>query len=108
MTNRAQITRQAARDGAPAPTVERDYVLAHIIAALGALETTCVTGVQALVTVDIRVVPSQVTATGRPSAGYIAYPLRKAARERCAARISRIEATGFDGGQRVPAKATSQ
>ena len=36
MTNRAQITRQAARDGLPAPTVERDYVLAHIIAALGA------------------------------------------------------------------------
>ena len=34
MTNRAQITRQAARDGVPAPTVERDYVLAHIIAAL--------------------------------------------------------------------------
>ena len=29
MTNRAQITRQAARDGVPAPTVERDYVLAH-------------------------------------------------------------------------------
>ena len=38
MTNRAQITRQAARDGVPAPTVERDYVLAHIIAALGALD----------------------------------------------------------------------
>ena len=37
MTNRAQITQQAARDGVPAPTVERDYVLAHIIAALGAL-----------------------------------------------------------------------
>lgn len=32
MSNRAQITRQAARDGVPAPTVERDYVLAHIIA----------------------------------------------------------------------------
>ena len=38
MTNRAQITRQAARDGVPAPTVERDYVLAHIIAALGTLD----------------------------------------------------------------------
>ena len=37
MTNRAQITQQAARDGVPAPTVERDYVLAHVIAALGAL-----------------------------------------------------------------------
>lgn len=38
MTNRARITRQAARDGVPAPTVERDYVLAHIVAALGALD----------------------------------------------------------------------
>ena len=38
MSNRAQITQQAARDGVPAPTVERDYVLAHIIAALGALD----------------------------------------------------------------------
>ena len=37
MSNKAQITRQAARDGVPAPTVERDYVLAHVIAALGAL-----------------------------------------------------------------------
>ena len=37
MSNRAQITQQAARDGVPAPTVERDYVLAHIIAAFGAL-----------------------------------------------------------------------
>ncbi len=37
MSNRAQITQQAARDGVPAPTVERDYVLAHVIAALGAL-----------------------------------------------------------------------
>ena len=37
MTNRAQITQQAARDGVPAPTVERDYVLAHVIAALGTL-----------------------------------------------------------------------
>ena len=38
MTHRAQITHQAARDGVPAPTVERDYVLAHIVGALGALE----------------------------------------------------------------------
>ena len=37
MTNRAQITRQAARDGVPAPTVERDYALAHIVAAIGTL-----------------------------------------------------------------------
>lgn len=38
MTTIAQITRQAARDDVPAPTVERDYVLAHIVAALGALD----------------------------------------------------------------------
>lgn len=38
MTNLAQITRQAASDGVPAPTVERDYVLAHIVAALGAID----------------------------------------------------------------------
>ena len=38
MTNRAQMTRQAARDGVPAPTVERNHVLVHIIAALGALD----------------------------------------------------------------------
>lgn len=37
MSNLAQITQQAARDGVPAPTVERDYVLAHIIAGLGSL-----------------------------------------------------------------------
>ena len=37
MTNRAQITRQATRDGVPALTVERDYVLAHIISALATL-----------------------------------------------------------------------
>ena len=37
MTNRALITRQA-RDGVPEPTVERDDVLAHIIAAFGALD----------------------------------------------------------------------
>ena len=38
MTNRAQITQQAARDNVPAPTVERDYVLAHIIAGLATLD----------------------------------------------------------------------
>lgn len=37
MTNKAQITQQAARDGVPATTVERDYVLAHIIAGLATL-----------------------------------------------------------------------
>ena len=37
MTNKAQITQQAARDEVPAPTVERDYVLAHIIAGLASL-----------------------------------------------------------------------
>ena len=37
MSNRAQITQQAARDGVPAPALERDYVLAHIIAGLGSL-----------------------------------------------------------------------
>ena len=38
MSNLAQITQQAAYDGVPAPTVERDYVLAHIMAALGAMD----------------------------------------------------------------------
>ena len=38
MSNLAQITQQAARDDIPAPTVERDYVLAHIIAALGTID----------------------------------------------------------------------
>lgn len=38
MSNRAQITQQAARDGVPAPTVERDYILAHIIAGLASLD----------------------------------------------------------------------
>lgn len=38
MITRAQITRQAAADGVPARTVERDYVLAHIIAGLATLE----------------------------------------------------------------------
>ena len=33
----AGLFRESARDGVPAPTVERDDVLAHIIAALGAL-----------------------------------------------------------------------
>ena len=37
MSSRALITRQAALDGVPAPTVERDYVLAHIVAGLGRL-----------------------------------------------------------------------
>lgn len=37
MSNRAQINQQAARDRVPALTVERDYVLAHILAALGKL-----------------------------------------------------------------------
>ena len=37
MTNPAQITQRAARDGVPAPTVERDYVLAHVMAAPGAM-----------------------------------------------------------------------
>ncbi len=37
MSIHAQITRQADRDGVAAPTVERDYVLAHIIAGFGAL-----------------------------------------------------------------------
>lgn len=37
MSDPGQIDRQARRDGVPMPTVERDYVLAHIIAALGAL-----------------------------------------------------------------------
>ena len=37
MTSRVQITRQAAADAVPAPTVERDYVLAHILAGLASL-----------------------------------------------------------------------
>lgn len=37
MTNKAQITQQAARDGVPATTVERDYVLAHLVAGLAKL-----------------------------------------------------------------------
>lgn len=35
MITRAQITRRAAQDGVPAKTVERDYVLAHVVAAVG-------------------------------------------------------------------------
>lgn len=38
MSNRAQITRQAAADDVPAQTVERDYVLAHIVAGLASLD----------------------------------------------------------------------
>jgi len=38
MITRAHITRRAATDGVPARTVERDYVLAHIIAGLASLE----------------------------------------------------------------------
>lgn len=34
---RAQITRRASSDGVPARTVERDYVLAHVVAAVGDL-----------------------------------------------------------------------
>ena len=35
---RAQITRRASRDGVPARTVERDYVLAHVVAAVADLD----------------------------------------------------------------------
>jgi len=35
---RAHITRRAARDNVPAITVERDYVLAHVIAGVATLE----------------------------------------------------------------------
>ena len=38
MSNKAQITQRAAHHGVPAPTVERDYVLAHVIAALGTMD----------------------------------------------------------------------
>ena len=37
MSSLGLITKQAERDGVSAPTVERDYVLAHIIAGLGSL-----------------------------------------------------------------------
>jgi predicted nucleotidyltransferase component of viral defense system len=38
MITRAHITRRAAQDNVPAKTVERDYVLAQVIAGIGALE----------------------------------------------------------------------
>ena len=38
MITRAHITRRAARDDVPARTVERDYVLAHIVAGFASLE----------------------------------------------------------------------
>lgn len=38
MINRAQITRRADAEGVPAPTVERDYVLAHIISAISSVQ----------------------------------------------------------------------
>jgi len=38
MITRAHITRRAAQDNVPAKTVERDYVLAHVIAGIAALE----------------------------------------------------------------------
>lgn len=37
MITRAHITRQASRDGVPARTVEKDYVLAHVVAAVAGL-----------------------------------------------------------------------
>ena len=37
MITRAHITRRAAQDNVPAKTVERDYVLAHVIAGIAAL-----------------------------------------------------------------------
>jgi len=36
MITSAIITRQADRDGVPAPTVERDYVLTHVLAGIAA------------------------------------------------------------------------
>ena len=36
MTTKAQITKVASRDGVDAPVVERDYVLAHIVALISA------------------------------------------------------------------------
>lgn len=38
MITKAHITRQAAKDNVPAQTVERDYVLTHIIAGIASLE----------------------------------------------------------------------
>ncbi len=37
MITRAQITRRASQDGVPARTVEKDYVLAHVVAAIAGL-----------------------------------------------------------------------
>lgn len=37
MSNKAQITQRAARDNVPAATVERDYVLTHVIAGLASI-----------------------------------------------------------------------
>ncbi len=37
MITRAHITRRAAQDGVPAITVERDYVLAHVVAGFATL-----------------------------------------------------------------------
>ncbi len=37
MITRAQITRRAAQDNVPAKTVERDYVLAHVVAGIATL-----------------------------------------------------------------------
>jgi len=55
MTTFAQITRQAARDDVPAPTVERDYVLAHFMSRLkktGRPSVLTVNGKPALVVMD--------------------------------------------------------
>lgn len=38
MINRAQITRRSADEDVPARTVERDYILAHIIAAVSNIQ----------------------------------------------------------------------
>ena len=38
MITRAHITRRAAQDNVPAKTVERDYILAHVVASIAALE----------------------------------------------------------------------
>ncbi|MGB5717774.1 MAG: hypothetical protein WBN81_11845 [Gammaproteobacteria bacterium] len=38
MITKAHITRRAARDNVPAKTVERDYVLAHVVAGVATLE----------------------------------------------------------------------
>lgn len=38
MINKAQITRRADREGVPAKTVERDCILAHVVAGLAALD----------------------------------------------------------------------